>query len=323
MRETCVFNPASGFAPLTDVIEVTDPTIFTRDGRWWMCVATEVAGRPAIQLGTASLPAGAPLSASGWTLTADAREPQRIAVLPQERSTGWDLKGGRHCPSYVKGHDPHAKRDVERIYYAGAAENLWGPYAIGYLEWDGESWRDQPEPAFVATEPWERGSVYEPNVIYADGTWRLWYVAGSNHDDYLVHGYAESEDGRSHWSPHRVFAPPEMKMFDFRPLAVGGGYEAVFARVSLRGTPPPETGLWWCRCDRPSPRLSDWSEPVQIMTAADRGWHAGPWKPSIAYGGDVPGELLVFFSGAYSRNDGSPFPFVFTLGCAAGVCAGR
>ena len=26
---------------------------------------------------------------------------------------------------------------MERIYYAGAAENLWGPYTIGFLEWDG------------------------------------------------------------------------------------------------------------------------------------------------------------------------------------------
>ena len=49
------------------------------------------------------------------------------------------------------------------------------------------------------------------------------------------------------------------------------------------------------------------------MGADDRGWHSGPWKPSAAYGED--GRLYVFFSGAYSRNDGSPFPFVFTLGC--------
>jgi hypothetical protein len=324
VRETCIFTPANGFAPLTDVVEVTDPTVFKRDDRWWMCVGTEVRGREAIQLGTASLPPGAPLSATGWTLTADAREPHRIAVLPQQRSLAWDRKGGRHCPSYVKGRDPHANRDIERIYYAGGAENVWGPYTIGFLEWDGESWVDQSEPAFVATEPWERGSVFEPNVVYADGRWRLWYVAGSNHEDYLVQGYAESDDGRTNWSPHAIFAPPEMKMFDFRPLAVAGGYEAVFARVALRGAPPPETGLWWCRCDWPSPHLAAWGEPVQIMTAADRGWHAGPWKPSIAYdAGAAPEALFVFFSGAYSRNDGSAFPFAFTLGCASGVCAGR
>jgi|SRR5215471_13321147 len=313
--ETKVFDPADGFAPLTDPVEVTDPTIFRRGSQWWMAVATEVANRPAIQLATASLPDGAPLSARGWRLTADARDPLRIAVLPQEHSASWDLNGGRHCPSYVKGWDPLAGREVERIYYAGAAEHLWGPYTIGYLEWDGERWVDQPAPAFLATESWEHGSVYEPNLIYTDGKWRLWYVAGANQDDYLVHGYAESEDGRTNWSRHQIFAPPELKMFDFRVLAAGSGYEAVFSRVCVRGEPPPETGLWWCRSDTPSPRLEDWSAPVQIMTAADRRWHAGPWKPSAHRSETDPSRLLIFFSGTYSRHDGSPFPFVFTLGC--------
>jgi hypothetical protein len=313
--ETRIFDPASGFAPVRDVTEVTDPAIFRRGNRWWMCVATDVGGRPGIQLATASLPHGAPLSAQGWTLTADPTDAHRLAVLPQERSTPWDLKGGRHCPSYVKGRDPRTHCEVERIYYAGAAEHPWGPYAIGYLEWNGERWIDQREPAFVATEPWERGSVYEPNLIYDEGRWKLWYVAGSNHEDYLVHGYAESEDGRTGWSAHEVFAPPDMKMFDFCVLPVAGAYEAVFSRVALRGTPPPETGLWWCRAARPASSLADWSEPIQIMTADDGGWHAGPWKPSWQYGDAGSSRLFVFFSGAYSRNDGSPFPFAFTLGC--------
>jgi hypothetical protein len=315
MRDTCVFDPAKGFAPFRDPVELTDPTVFRREGRWWMCTAGEVAGHPATQLAIASLPAGAPLSASGWKLTPHPSDHARIAVLAQERSAGWDRNGGRHCPSYVKGWDPQTRRDVERIYYAGAAEHMWGPYAIGYLEWDGAQWVDQPEPAFVATEPWERGSVYEPNVVFADGMWKLWYVAGSNQDDYLVQGFAESADGRTQWSAHTVFAPAEMKMFDFRVLAVLGGYEAVFSRVWLRGAPPPEAGLWWCRCDRLSARLAEWTQPIQIMTAADRGWHAGPWKPSIHYGDADPSTLFVFYSGTYSRQDGSPFPFVFTLGC--------
>jgi hypothetical protein len=254
------------------------------------------------------------LSAAGWTLTAAADDGTRIAVLPQERSRPWDLGGGRHCPSYVRGWDPHTGAWVERIYYAGAADNLWGPYAIGYLQWDGSTWIDQPQPAFVATEPWERGSVYEPNLIYFGGAWRLWYVAGANQDDYLVHGYAESADGVTGWSAHRIFAPPEMKLFDFKVFPVVNGYEAVFSRVTVRGTPGEDTGLWWSRCETPSPNLEHWTTPAQIMTAQDRGWHAGPWKPSPAYAED--GRLLVFFSGAYSRQDGSPFPFAFTTGCA-------
>ena len=61
---------------------------------------------------------------------------------------------------------------------------------------DRDRLREQSEPVFVAVEEWERGSVYEPNLVYADGMWKMWYVAGSNQDDYLVQGFAESGDGR-------------------------------------------------------------------------------------------------------------------------------
>jgi predicted GH43/DUF377 family glycosyl hydrolase len=217
----------------------------------------------------------------------------------------------------VKGWDPVRAAWVERIYYAGAAENLWGPYTIGFLEWDGQKWVDQPEPAFVANEGWEHGSVYEPNLIYHDGKWKMWYVAGSNHEDYLVHGYTESENGRTGWSRKVVFAAPEMKMFDFCIRQRAEGFDAVFARVWMgSGEMPPETGLWWCHSNVPSALLSDWGQPIQIMTAEDRGWHAGPWKPSLQFDSDASKRGFVFFDGSYRTSDPGPFPFVFTLGCA-------
>jgi hypothetical protein len=189
---------------------------------------------------------------------------------------------------------------VERIYYAGAAENLWGPYTIGYLQWDGENSIDQPEPVFVANEDWEHGSVYEPNLLYHDGKWKMWYVAGSNQEDHVVQGYAESQDGATGWSKHSVFAPWEMKMFDFCVRQRGDRFDAIFARIWVGdGTAPPETGLWWCRGDRPSGALPDWSQPIQIMTAEDRGWHSGPWKPSFQFHGQTKGRAIVFFDGAY------------------------
>src|SRR5262249_39118518 len=149
---------------------------------------------------------------------------------------------------------------VERIYYAGAAENLWGPYTIGFLEWAGEKWADQPEPAFQANEEWAHGSVYEPNLIYHDGQWKMWYVAGSNREDDLVHGYTESVDGKTGWSKHEVFAPPEMKMFDFCVKQRGDGFDAIYSQVWMgRGLRPSETGLWHCHATTPSGKLSDWS----------------------------------------------------------------
>ena len=51
------------------------------------------------------------------------------------------------------------------------------------------------------------------------------------------------------------------------------------------------------------------------MTAQDRGWHAGPWKPSPHYGEIDPDRLFVFFDGQYFVPERKGFPFVFTLGC--------
>jgi hypothetical protein len=280
-----------------------------------MVLAGQPGGYGATQLFSAALDPGLPLSALGWKLIRDPTG--KLALLAeQSASQAWDGKGGRHCPSYVKGWDPHKREWVERIYYAGAAENLWGPYTIGFLEWNGEAWIDQPTPAFAANEEWEHGSVYEPNLIYHDGKWKMWYVAGSNHEDYLVQGYAESDDGVTGWSSHLIFAPPEMKMFDFCVRERAGSFDAIFARVWVgQGSAPADTGLWWCRADTPSGNLSDWSRPIQIMTAEDRGWHSGPWKPSIQFNDETASRAFVFFDGLYRTSEPGPFPFAFTLGC--------
>jgi hypothetical protein len=304
-------DPATG----TGGAELLDASVVHRHGRWWMYLGGQAAGYGPTDIYSASLPPGAPLAATGWTPIRD-HSGQVAPLAGRTRSRAWDGDGGRHCPSYVAGWDPVAGRTVERLYYAGAADNLWGPYTIGFLEWNGQEWIDQPEPVFAAAEPWERGSVYEPNVLYHDGTWKLWYVAGSNHDNHLVHGYAESRDGRGGWSARTLFAPPEMRMFDFCVRERGGGFDAIFARVAPDGgAPPPETGLWWCRAARPSGRLGDWGAPVQIMTAEDRGWHTGPWKPSFQFEPGGSDRALVFFDGLVRTNDPGPFPFAFTLGC--------
>lgn len=289
--------------------ELLDASVVRRGEQWWMYLAGQADGYGATDIYSATLPEGAPLSGTGWKVTSG-------AVAGRSSSAAWDGNGGRHCPSYVKGWDPSKRQWLERIYYAGAADNLWGPYTIGFLQWNGEAWVDRPEPAFAANEEWEHGSVYEPNLIYHEGKWKMWYVAGSNQEDYLVHGYAESDDGITGWSKHSVFAPPEMKMFDFCVRPRGNAFDAIFARVWVgEGTPPPETGLWWCRAESPSSRLADWSQPVQIMTAEDRGWHSGPWKPSFQFDESDGERALVFFDGIYRTGEPGPFPFAFTLGC--------
>jgi hypothetical protein len=199
--------------------ELLDPTLALQNGQWRLYLAGQAGGFGATGLFSASLPAGAPLSATGWKLTRD----ESGALQPlagNSFSKTWDGQGGRHCPAYAKGWDPRTQQWVERIYYAGSAANLWGPYTIGYLQWDGEKWVDQPEPAFLAQEEWEHDSVYEPNVLYHDGKWKLWYVAGSNQEDYLIHGYAESEDGRSNWNGRQIFCDAGVEAIRFlRPAA--------------------------------------------------------------------------------------------------------
>jgi hypothetical protein len=311
MHETKIFDPHD---PSTgsNGAELLDPTLARRNNQWRMYLGGQAHGYGPTDIYSASLPTGAPLSATGWTPTRGA-DGELVPIAGRIASQAWDGNGGRHCPSYVKGWDAGKAEWVERIYYAGAAENLWGPYTIGFLEWDGERWADQPAPAFLANEDWEHGSVYEPNLIYHDGKWKMWYVAGSNHEDYLVHGYAESADGASDWSKHAIFAGPEMKMFDFCVRQRGDVFDAIFARVWVGGeSPPPQTGLWWCRAEWPSASFADWSAPVQIMTAQPAAWHAGPWKPSFEFDAK---QAFVFFDGLYRTGDDGPFPFAFTLGC--------
>jgi hypothetical protein len=306
---TRIFDAGKGFGSVSNLRTFVDCTIVNRQNRWWMFAGGVEKGSREIQLFSASLPEGAPLSAAGWNITLNENDPARPALLAgKTRSYWWDGAGGRHCPSYVKGWDPERNAWVERIYYAGAARDFMGPYAIGYVEWDGDRWVDQPAPVFTANEYWERGSVYEPNLIYHEGKWKMWFVAGANQDDYIVQGYSESADGRTGWSHHQMAFAQEEKVFDFCVLPVAGGFEAVFARVNVRNTDLPRTGLWWTRAENPSPNISDWSEPVRISGP-------GPWKPVLCYGETDPKKMFVFCDGAYPNTTGVGIPIHFTLDC--------
>lgn len=237
-------------------------------------------------------------------------------VSARNKSALWDGNGGRHCPSYVQGWDPHKKAWVERIYYAGAAEKLWGPYTIGFLEWDGKQWQDQPEPAFGASEDWEHGSVYEPNLVYHAGKWKIWYVAGSTTKTIWSTATRKAQMGAQTGAntlalPRRrrrcsIFAFGS-ETADSRLFFLASGWEGVNA-----------AGDWAVVVPRKNPfgALSDWGEPIQSMAGENRGWHAGPWKPSLQFANDTGRRGFIFFDGMYRTADPGPFPFVFTLGYA-------
>jgi hypothetical protein len=138
----------------------------------------------------------------------------------------------------------------------------------------------------------------------------MWYVAGSNQEDYLVQGYAESPNGRTDWSKHEIVFPAEERVFDFCVLQTSeDSYEAVFSRVNVAdNTYLPKTGLWWCRAKKPSNKMSDWSEPVRIS-------EPGFWKPVLRYGETDPRRMFVFCDGIAPNTSGKGMPFYFTIEC--------
>ena len=83
-------------------------------------------------------------------------------------------------------------------------------------------------------------------------------------------GYGESEDGSARpGASNAVFAPPEMKMFDF---CVRGNEEITHLKGNFltslskgRHAAAPRPACWWCRAKTPAGALADWSQPIQIM----------------------------------------------------------
>src|SRR5262249_10242158 len=124
-------------------------------------------------------------------------------------------------------------------------------------------------------------------------------------------------DGRTNWSKHQIFFPPDEKVFDFCVIQTARGFEAVFARVFLgKGMPLPTTGLWWCQAKSPSPKIADWSKPVQIIGMSDSPCPlGGVWQRYVQYDEKEEKKLHVFFDGLYQRKEPGPFPYVFPLGC--------
>ncbi|HVI80955.1 MAG TPA: hypothetical protein VM715_22955, partial [Candidatus Acidoferrum sp.] len=116
------------------------------------------------------------MAATGWRLTPEPTIRRRLLCSQDTKPVGRGICKVDATVLRMSGVGMRARGVwVERIYYAGGAEQVWGPYTIGYLEWDGTGWVDQHRPVFNPEEEWEHGSVYEPNLVYADGKWKMWY----------------------------------------------------------------------------------------------------------------------------------------------------
>ncbi|GAB2690018.1 hypothetical protein GCM10027089_09320 [Nocardia thraciensis] len=117
----------------------------------------------------------------------------------------------------------------ERIYYAGRANSKhYGPgsrYAIGVLERRGSEWVRRDAPVIVGDV--RRRSVLEPSVVYADGCFRMWYLATpreigpGERPDYELR-YTQSEDGRDFSTTRSLGAPTCMAPLTSRNRGCGG-----------------------------------------------------------------------------------------------------
>ncbi|MFI6536424.1 hypothetical protein ACIBHY_28515 [Nonomuraea sp. NPDC050547] len=305
-----VFGGATGkgLAHLRNLDTVADPGVTRRDGRWWMVLGGMQAEERVIHLYAAQ---SSKLDA-GWQIITSPDDPRQAARLAEPPPSGaWDATG-YHCPSYARGRDAGGAV-IERIYYASSAEwgSLYGPYQIGFLQWDGTRWVRHPEPVFTASHPWERGTVLEPNVLYDEGAWLLRYTAGLAVDGRPSTGSAESGDGISGW---RRRGQPESNRFDALVAHDGDGFALITSRHPLDSVFTPEHGLWRARGGSPH---GPWKPARHIVRTIDgTPWHdAGVWKPTAVADGR---RRAVFFTVA-QRSDN---PYAPALG-VGGIILGE
>jgi hypothetical protein len=316
-----IFDTEAGFAPVKNLIAIGDPNVQNFGGRWWMFVGAAHAGEK-VNIFSASLPPGAPLSSDEWTITTVHGDPTEAAPLVEHPEEGrWDE--WLHTPSYANGHaGDGGTGPCERIYYTGsqAAPDGERLFSIGVLERNGEVWRRREEPVLRGSG--ERTNVLEPKVIWSQGKWRMWVMATAKEagpddlPDYQIH-YLESDDGIGGWSDPQILFDEDDNFFDAVAIETRGGSEMVVARApNMFGTPGfPSQGLWWLCSLEPSGDRACWSaRPVPLLDA-DHGarWYAsGTYGPSITYG-DTPADrdtLYVFFTGAAVPD---PDPYVLSI----------
>ncbi|MQA15845.1 MAG: hypothetical protein GEV09_17320 [Pseudonocardiaceae bacterium] len=329
-----LFDVAAGFGPIRNLVAAADPDVQWIGDRWWMFfgAANVVAEGSsfAVNLFTASLPSGAPLSSPDWTITTTADQPHRAQPLVELPEQGrWDE--WLHTPSYVYGPSARSvtgERGIEtmreRIYYTGSSGAEAGaegrPYSIGVMERAGNTWVRRGEPVLRGTTA--TPCVFEPKVRFLEGKWRMWYLAAPKQagpgelPEYRIE-YVDSDDGLE-WGPARETFPVTDNYFDAAVTPRHNGYDMIVARgPNLFATPGfPSQGLWWLGARLPSSERTAWTtDPVRILDA-DQGqpWYtAGVFGPCARYGDTEYDRdtLYVFFAGAANPV---PRPYVFSIG---------
>ncbi|MFO0928342.1 MAG: hypothetical protein U0736_15100 [Gemmataceae bacterium] len=129
-------------------------------------------------------------------------------VLGPRKETGWEDDVNR--PVVVR------RDDGYHLWYTGQTR---GRSAIGYAtSRDGVVWKRMADrPVLAPAEPWEKGAVMCPHVLWdaAARRFRLWYSAGDQYEPDAV-GYATSPDGLT-WTRHKgnpIFKPDPKSLWE-------------------------------------------------------------------------------------------------------------
>jgi predicted GH43/DUF377 family glycosyl hydrolase len=122
-----------------------------------------------------------------------------VISLGPDTASDWQAEVNR--PSVVK------RPGGYHLWYTGQARGRsWIGHATSP---DGVQWTCEPRPVFSPAQPWERGAVMCPHVIWDEalGRFRLWYSAGEQYEPDAI-GYATSPDGIT-WErlPAPIFRP--------------------------------------------------------------------------------------------------------------------
>lgn len=313
---TKLLDMRDGYAPIRNVLGMSDPCVAHVDGRWTMFIGGMGLDAKTNIL-TATLPRGDTLASDRWQFTMVPGNRWRAARIVDQPARGqWNRC--MHSVCYVEG--MVLGEPVRRLYHAGrAAETVvstGAPYRIGYLEMRDGRWVSRPHPLEVMGLRDHLG-VLEPKVEYVDGYWHMRYLAlrdpGDDKNGEHTILYSKSADGETNWSDPVVFADAAAGFYDSVVL-VDHGRPCVLALTrdsNLSGaTPYPQQGVWFAASPRYSPDLADWSAPsLTVVPEYDQdGWYRnGMCSPSLRWSDhpDEPDTLYVFFVTATART---PWP---------------
>ena len=116
-----------------------------------------------------------------------------VVVLGPNKASGWEDDVNR--PVVLK------RGGKYHMWYTGQAK---GKSWIGSATSDdGKTWeRAGDQPVLSAEQPWEKGAVMCPHVLYdeKEKLYRMWYSGGEQFEPNAI-GYATSEDGLK-WARH-------------------------------------------------------------------------------------------------------------------------